>query len=60
MWVADVDPREKGWVPLGNRSWRLPNGSYYTFPADQPEKLRRRIDEGHHIPRALHAEAHQY
>lgn len=45
MWVADIDPKEKGWVPLGGRSWRLPNGSYYTFPADGPEKLRREIAE---------------
>ena len=45
MWIEDVDPRDRGWTPLGNRAWRLPNGSYFTFPEDRPEKLAREVDQ---------------
>ena len=48
MLVEDVDPKEKGWVPLESRAWMLPDGSYFTFPANRPEKLAREVDEDPH------------
>lgn len=30
--ISEVDPSSQGWVPLGNRVWRRPDGTPYRFP----------------------------
>jgi hypothetical protein len=38
--IYERTPAELGWLPMGNRTWELYDGTIYQFPPGAPERVK--------------------